>query len=108
MIEPPAHTRSNPPPTIQVRLKPVNGSLLAFAGCVVVAGVLLVVAGEVVLDGVVAGAFVDFDGEVPLDGDFSLGDVPVEGDVPVLGVPVLGVTGGVVVVGVGGVGSAVL
>jgi hypothetical protein len=64
MIEPPAQTSSNPPPTVQVRLKPVNGSVLAFAGSVAVVGVLLVVAGEVVLDGV----FVDFEGDVPLLG----------------------------------------
>ena len=48
MIEPPAHTSSNPPPTVQVRLKPVNGSVLAFAGSVAVVGVLLVVAGSTV------------------------------------------------------------
>jgi len=64
MIEPPAQTSSNPPPTVQVRLKPVNGSVLAFEGSVAVVGVLLVVAGEVVLDGV----FVDFEGDVPLLG----------------------------------------
>jgi hypothetical protein len=58
MIEPPAAINSNPPPTVQVRLKPVNGSVLAFAGAVVVVGALLAVAGEVV--------FVDFDGDVPL------------------------------------------
>ena len=69
MIEPPAHTRSSPPPTIQVRLKPVNGSVLAFAGDVVVVGVLLVVAGSTVLAGVVVvGVLVDFDGDVPLPG----------------------------------------
>jgi hypothetical protein len=64
MIEPPAHTSSNPPPTIQVRLKPVNGKVLAFAGSVAVVGVLLVLAGEAVA----AGVFVVFDGEVPLLG----------------------------------------
>jgi hypothetical protein len=47
----------------------VNGSVLAFAGDVVVVGVLLVVAGSTVLaGGVVVGVFVDFDGDVPLFG----------------------------------------
>jgi hypothetical protein len=74
MIEPPAHTRSNPPPTIQVRFKPVNGSVLAFAGAVVVVGVLLVVAGSTALAGVLVGVLVDFDGEVPLcDSGFGFG-----------------------------------
>lgn len=77
MIEPPAHTKSSPPPTTQVRLKPVNGSVLAFAGEVVVVGVvLLVVAGATVLAGVV-GVFVDFDGEVPLFGVVVAGVVGV-------------------------------
>ena len=68
MIEPPAHTRSSPPPTVQRRSKPVNGSELAFAGEEVVVGELLAVAGSTVLDGVV-GVLVDFDGEVPLFGE---------------------------------------
>jgi hypothetical protein len=70
MIEPPAHTSNNPPPTVHVRLKPVNGNVLAFAGCVLVVGTLLVVAGATVLvAGVVeVGVFVDFDGDVPLFG----------------------------------------
>ena len=68
MIEPPAHTSSSPPPTVQVRLKPVNGRVLAFAGSVEVVGVLLVVAGSTSLAGVVVGVFVDFDGDVPLFG----------------------------------------
>src|SRR6202034_3060720 len=69
MIEPPAHTSSSPPPTIQVKLKPVNGSVLAFAGSVAVVGVLLVVAGSTALDGVgEVGVFVDFDGDGPLFG----------------------------------------
>jgi hypothetical protein len=67
MIEPPAHTKNSPPPTVQRRSRPVNGSLLAFAGDVVVVGALLAVAGSTVLDGVV-GVFVDFDGDVPLFG----------------------------------------
>jgi hypothetical protein len=47
----------------------VNGSVLAFAGDVVVVGVLLVVAGSTVLAGVVVvGVLVDFDGDVPLPG----------------------------------------
>jgi hypothetical protein len=51
----------------------VNGSELAFAGDVVAVGVvLLVVAGEVVLDDVV-GVFVDLDGDVPLVGFGTLG-----------------------------------
>jgi hypothetical protein len=66
MIEPPAHTRSSPAPTVQRRSKPVNGNVLAFAGFVA-DGVLLVVAGETVLAGVV-GVFVAFDGDVPLFG----------------------------------------
>jgi hypothetical protein len=79
MIEPPAQTSSNPPPTVQVRLKPVNGSVLAFAGDVVVVGVVLVVAGSTALDGVVVvGDLVVFEGEVPLLGlglglDFVVG-----------------------------------
>jgi len=44
----------------------VNGSVLAFAGCVLVAGALLE-AGSTVLAGVV-GVFVDVDGDVPLVG----------------------------------------
>jgi hypothetical protein len=94
MIEPPASTRNSPAPTVQRRSRPVNGSVLAdaFAGCVLVAGALLEVAGATlplgVVDGV-AGSFVDF-----------AGDVPLEGDVPVLGV----VAGGVVGVVVGGGG----
>ena len=81
MIEPPAQTKSSPPPTIQVMLKPVNGSVLAFAGEVVVVGVvLLVVAGATVLAGVVeVGVFVDFDGEVPLFGVVVAGVVGVVG-----------------------------
>jgi len=67
MIEPPAAIKRNPPPTVQRRSKPVNGSELAFAGDVVVVGVLLAVAGATVLDGVV-GVLVDFDGDVPLLG----------------------------------------
>ncbi|HZL47858.1 MAG TPA: hypothetical protein VFC30_02470 [Solirubrobacteraceae bacterium] len=48
----------------------MNGSVaLAFAGCVDVVGVLLVVAGATVL----AGDFVDFDGDVPLPGSFCVG-----------------------------------
>jgi hypothetical protein len=48
----------------------VNGNVLAFAGCVLVVGTLLVVAGATVLvAGVVeVGVFVDFDGDVPLFG----------------------------------------
>jgi hypothetical protein len=61
MIEPPAHTRSSPAPTVQRRSKPVNGNVLAFAGFVAV----LVVAGETVL----AGVLVAFDGDVPLFGE---------------------------------------
>ena len=73
MIEPPAHTRSSPAPTVQRRSKPVNGNLLAFAGFVA-DGVLLAVAGETVLAGVVeAGVFVDFEGEVPLLGVGAFG-----------------------------------
>ena len=69
IIEPPAAATGSPPPTVQVRLKPVNGRVLAFAGSVVVVGVVLVVAGSTVLAGVVVvGVFVDFDGEVPLFG----------------------------------------
>jgi len=64
MIEPPAHTSSNPPPTIQVRLKPVNGKVLAFAGSVAVVGVLLVLAGEAVLDGVFVDAGIAIDLQV--------------------------------------------
>jgi hypothetical protein len=67
MIEPPAHTRSSPPATVQRRSKPVNGSELAFAGDVVVVGALLAVAGAVSFEGVV-GVLVDFDGDVPLFG----------------------------------------
>jgi hypothetical protein len=67
MIEPPAHRRSSPAPTVQRRSKPVNGNVLAFAGFV--AGVLLVVAGETVL----AGVLVAFDGDVPLLGVGSFG-----------------------------------
>jgi hypothetical protein len=66
MIEPPAHRRSSPAPTVQRRSKPVNGNVLAFAGFVA-DGALLALAGETVLAGVV-GVFVDFDGEVPLLG----------------------------------------
>jgi hypothetical protein len=70
MIEPPAPIRSNPAPTDQVRSKPVNGSVPdALAGCVLVAGALLAVAGAVEEDGLVdVGVFDDFDGEVPLFG----------------------------------------
>ncbi len=47
----------------------MNGNVLAFAGAVVVVGVLLVVAGSTVLAGVVeVGVLVDFDGDVPLFG----------------------------------------
>jgi hypothetical protein len=66
MIEPPAAIKSNPPPTVQRRSKPVNGSELAFAGEVDVVGTLLAVAGEVALDDV--GVLDDFDGDVPLFG----------------------------------------
>lgn len=45
----------------------MNGSELAFAGDVVVVGVLLAVAGAVAFEGVV-GVLVDFDGDVPLFG----------------------------------------
>jgi hypothetical protein len=69
MIEPPAPIRSNPAPTDQVRSKPVNGSVLAFAGSVAVAGALLAVAGAAEEDGVlVDGVFDDFEGDVPLFG----------------------------------------
>jgi len=52
----------------------VNGNVLAFAGCVLVVGVLLVVAGSTVLAGVVeVGVLVDFDGEVPLLGFGTVG-----------------------------------
>lgn len=71
MIEPPAAISSNPPPTVQVRLKPVKGRVLAFAGSVAVVGVVLVVAGSTAVAGVVevvVGVFVDFDGDVPLFG----------------------------------------
>jgi hypothetical protein len=69
-IEPPAHTKSKPPPTVQLRSKPVNGNVFAaaFAGCVLVVGVVLVVAGEVLAGVVVVGVFVDFEGDVPLFG----------------------------------------
>ena len=51
----------------------MNGNLLAFAGFVA-DGVLLAVAGETVLAGVVeAGVFVDFEGEVPLLGVGAFG-----------------------------------
>jgi hypothetical protein len=55
--------------------------VLAFAGEVVVVGVvLLVVAGATVLAGVVeVGVFVDFDGEVPLFGVVVAGVVGVVG-----------------------------
>jgi hypothetical protein len=66
MIELPATIKSRPPPTVQRRSKPVNGSELAFAGDVVVVGEVLAVAGEVVLDDV--GVLDDFDGDVPLLG----------------------------------------
>jgi hypothetical protein len=66
MIELPATIKSRPPPTVQRRSKPVNGSELAFAGEEVVVGELLAVAGEVVLDD--AGVLDDFDGDVPLFG----------------------------------------
>lgn len=57
----------------------MNGSVLAFAGDVVVVGVvLLVFAGATVLAGVVeVGVFVDFDGEVPLFGVVVVGVVGV-------------------------------
>ena len=67
MIELPAPSSNRPPPTVQRRSKPVKGSVLAFAGFVLVAGALLAAAGSTVLAGVV-GVFVDFDGDVPLVG----------------------------------------
>ncbi len=82
MIEPPAAINSSPPPTVQLRLKPVNGRVLAFAGAVVVVGVVvLVLAGSTALLGVgvgVVGVFVDFDGEVPLFGEGVVGVLAFE------------------------------
>jgi hypothetical protein len=57
----------------------VNGNVLALAGAVVAVGaVLLVAVGSTVLDGVVDGALVDFDGDVPLFGEGVVGVLAFE------------------------------
>lgn len=69
---------------VQRRSKPVNGSVVAFVAGVVAVGVVLVVAGAVVL----VGALLSFDGNVPVEG---VGVVVV--GVVVVGVVVAGVVG---------------